>query len=182
MGPFEFLWLSIFIIFVFITFVRGYNRELGTITLIFVALFLITYLGVPRLPGIINGVYGKVFHKAMPQRQMEHLLSTTLSLAFIAIIFSSYAGETFSFKGKPAKGSTGAIYNLLVGSVSGYLITGTLWYFQDFYRYPIADLGILHLPLTSTGEHIANFLPPYVIPPLFWAILVAIMLIFRVRK
>ena len=182
MGPFEFLWLTIFLIFVLIAFARGYGRELGTTTLIFVALFLITYLAVPRLPGLINDIYRKLFHSTLPKRQMEHLLASGLSLGFIAIVFASYAGETFTFKGKSARGMQGSFYTLLVGAVNGYLISGALWYFQDNYNYPITDLGVLQLPLTHTGEQIANYLPPYVVPPAFWAILVAIMLIFKVRK
>jgi signal transduction histidine kinase len=182
MGPFEFLWLTIFFIFILIAFARGYGKELGTTTLIFVALFLITYLAVPRLPGLINESYRKFFHTALPRRQMEHLLASGLSLTFIAIVFASYAGDTFTFKGKSAKGMQATLYTLLVGAMNGYLISGTLWYFQDNYRYPIADLGVLQLPLTQLGEQIANYLPPYVVPPAFWAILVAIMLIFKVRK
>ena len=182
MGPFEFLWLTVFIIFVFIAFVRKYNCELGTTTLIFVTLFLITYLSLPRMPMVLNSVYQKLFHTTLPPRQMQHLMASGLSISFIAIIFSSYAGDTFAFKGKPAKGIRGFIYNLLVGMLNGYLIAGTLWYFQDYFEYPITDFGLLQLPLTPLGETIAGYLPPYVVPPIFWAILTAIMLLFRVRK
>ncbi len=182
MGPFEYLWLTVFFIFVLIAFVRKYPNELGTMTLIFVALFLITYVGVPKLPVWINEITRRLFHATLTQRQMEHLLSGLFSVTFIAIIFASYAGQTFSFRGKPATGLRGFIYNLLVGMINGYLIAGTLWYFQDKYHYPITDFHILHLPLTDLGETLANYLPPYVVPPAFWAILVAIMLLFRVRK
>ena len=182
MGPFEYLWLTVFLIFVLIAFVRGYNRELGTTTLIFVTLFLITYFGVPKLPGLISDLYQKIFHTPLPPRTLEHIMATGLSLFFIAIIFASYAGDTFAFKGKPVKGFRGFLYNLLVGAMNGYLISGTLWYLQDYFHYPVTDFGILQLPLTKTGEAIANFLPPYVVPPIFWAVLMGIMLIFRVRK
>lgn len=182
MGPFEFLWITVFIIFVFIAFVRGYNKELGATTLIFVALFLLTYLGIPKLPHLVNSLTQQAFHTKLTQREMEHLLANSFSLFFIAIVFASYAGDTFAFKGKPAKGLRGSFYNLLVGAMNGYLIAGTLWYFQDYYHYPITDFGILSLPLTNLGEQMANLLPPYVIPPIFWATLVAIMLIFKVRK
>ena len=182
MGPFEYLWLTVFIIFVLIAFVRKYPKELGTTTMIFVILFLITFLAVPRLPGLINSIYQRLFDAPMPQRQMEHLLASTFTLIFVAVIFASYAGQTFSFPSKPATGFKGFIYNLLVGMLNGYLITGTLWYFQDKYNYPITDFGFLKLPLTETGEFLANYLPPYVVPPAFWAVLVGIMLLFRVRK
>jgi uncharacterized membrane protein YjgN (DUF898 family) len=109
-------------------------------------------------------------------------MASGLSLFFIAIVFASYAGDTFAFKGKPAKGTRGFIFNLLVGIVNGYLISGTLWYLQDYFKYPITDFGILQLPLTHLGETLANFLPPYVVPPIFWAVLVGVMLIFRVLK
>ena len=182
MGPFEYLWLTVFVIFILIAFVRGYHRELGTTTLIFVALFLITYFAVPKLPEIINKLYRETFHTSLSQRTIEHIMASGLSVFFIAIIFASYAGDTFAFKGKPAKGFTGFLYNLLVGAMNGYLIAGTLWYLQDYFHYPVTDFHILQLPLTTTGEHIANFLPPYVVPPIFWAVLVGVMLIFKVRK
>ena len=66
--------------------------------------------------------------------------------------------------------------------MNGYLIAGAPWYFQDYYHYPITDFGILKLQLTHLGEQLANLLPPYVIPPIFWPVLVAVMLIFKVRK
>jgi len=182
MGPMEYLWLTIFAIFVLIAFVRGYNKELGTSTLIFVALFLITYFGVPKLPELINDLYQKLFGAPLSERTLQHVMAAGLSIFFIAIIFASYAGDTFSFKGTPAKGFKGFLFNLMVGVMNGYLIAGTLWYLQDYFKYPITDFGILKLPLTPFGETLAGFLPPYVVPPIFWAVLVGIMLIFRVRK
>jgi len=182
MGPFEYLWLTVFLIFVFIALVRKYPNELGTTTIIFVILFLITFFGIPKLPGIVNDLYRKLFHTTMPQRQMEHFLAGLFSLTFIAALFSSYAGNTFAFPGRPAPGWKGTFYSLLVGILNGYLISGSLWYFQDKYNYPITDFGLLYLPLTPLGEKIAAFLPPYVVPPIFWAVLVAVMLLFRVRK
>ncbi len=182
MGPMEYLWLTVFVIFVLVAFVRGYNKELGTSTLIFVALFLLTYFGVPKLPGLINNLYQKLFSTPLNERTLQHVMATGLSLFFIAVIFASYAGDTFTFKGTPAKGFKGFLYTLMVGVMNGYLIAGTLWYLQDYFKYPIADLGILRLPLTPLGETLAGFLPPYVVPPIFWAVLVGIMLIFRVRK
>jgi len=182
MGPFEYFWFLVFVFFIFIALVRGYNRELGATTMIFVALFLITYLLEPRLPTIVSKSYRQVMKASLSPRQLDNYLANLYSVTFIAIIFASYAGETFSLKGKPAPGWRGAVYNILIGAVNGYLVAGTLWYFQDKFHYPSASLGILNLPLTQMGEHLANFLPPYVIPPIFWAVLVTIMLLFRVKN
>jgi hypothetical protein len=182
MGPFEYLWLTVFVIFVLVAFVRKYPKELGTTTIIFVMLFLITFLAMPRLPDLINSIYQRIFDKPMAERTMQHIMASGFTLAFVAAVFGSYAGQTFSFPGKPATGLRGFLFNLLVGVMNGYLIAGTLWFFQDKYNYPITDFGLLQLPLTDKGEFIANYLPPYVVPPAFWAVLVGVMLLFRIRK
>ena len=182
MGPFEYLWLTVFVIFVLVALVRKYPNELGTTTIIFTILFLITFFLIPKLPGLVNDIYRRIFNTTMPERQMQHLMASLMSLIFIGSVFASYAGRTFAFPGKPAPGWRGTFYSLLVGMMNGYLISGSLWYFQDYYKYPITDFGLLYLPLTPLGEKMAAFLPPYVVPPIFWAVLVAIMLLFRVRK
>ncbi len=50
MGPLEILFIAIVIIFILISLARGYLKELGVTTMIFVALFIITEFGVKYLP------------------------------------------------------------------------------------------------------------------------------------
>ena len=95
---------------------------------------------------------------------------------------SAYAGSTLAFPGEAKKGGAGIIINLLVGLLNGYLVAGTLWWLQDINDYPVAETDILALPLTSWAETFANYLPPYIVPSIFWAVMVVVMLILRIRR
>ena len=60
--------------------------------------------------------------------------------------------------------------------INGYLIAGSLWYFQDAYGYPVADFTnmpglptLLELPLTPTAQAMTAILPPAIVPSLAWA-------------
>ncbi|NUQ39596.1 MAG: hypothetical protein HUU23_17790 [Caldilineales bacterium] len=186
MGPLEVLWAIVVIFFLFIAFARGYGNELGVTTLIFVALFIITEFAQDYLPRIMTAVLQRT-GGVIDDRASDHLLSTLLSVIFISILFASYAGATFTLPGISNRRNN--LLNVLVGLLNGYLVAGTLWYFQDYYRYPVADFTnsageplLLDLPLTPLAENLANFLPPYVVPPLFWAAMVMLLLLFRVRR
>jgi len=182
MGPFEILFLTIIIVFILISLARGYLRELGTTTMIFVALFIITEFGVKYLPQLLERVYG-LFNVTLTTRTEQHWIAITLSLLLIAVVFASYAGfNTFAFRGVRQRGFAGFVIGVLVGGLNGYLFGGTLWWLQDITNYPVVDLGILILPLTNSGEILAQYLPPYLVPPMFWAVMVMIMLILRVRR
>ncbi len=50
--------LAIIVFFILISLARGYLKELGVTTMIFVALFIITEFGVKYLPQLLERVYG----------------------------------------------------------------------------------------------------------------------------
>jgi len=182
MGPLEILWACIIVFFVFFALVRGYAQELGVTTLIFAALFIITQFGEKYVPAILVLIVQRTGSAALSPRTQEHILSIFFSLFFIIVVFASYAGETFTLKGRSkTSGPAALMLNILVGLLNGYLVAGTLWYFQDVYEYPVVDLHLLQLPLSDFAETAANFLPPYVVPPLFWAGMVMLLLLFRVK-
>lgn len=188
MGPLEILWLAVVIFFVFVALVRGYPKELGVTTLIFAALFLITFFFDRFLPGIITRVSDALNLTPTP-RGLEHFYSLFYSFVFLLIVFSAYAGQTFAFEGTARKGAEGFFINLSVGLLNGILVAGTLWYFQDKYNYPSADFKwpsgnpiFLTLPLTPLAEQLSTLLPPYVVDPIFWGALLMLMLIARVRR
>ncbi|RME80463.1 MAG: hypothetical protein D6775_16135 [Caldilineae bacterium] len=182
MGPIEILFLVIFLFFLFVALVRGYERELGVTTLIFVALFIITFFGQKYVPLALRYLTQLLNRPPFDNRTTQHILSLTFSIFFILVLFSSYAGDTFSFKGKLKRGPNAVVLDLLIGALNGYLVAGSLWYFQDFYEYPFADTGLLILPLRPPAEAFANYLPPYVAPPMFWAGMVMVLMLLRVRK
>jgi len=182
MGPLEILFIAIVIIFILISLARGYLKELGVTTMIFVALFIITEFGVKYVPRLLERIYG-LLNVTLTTRAEQHWIAITLSLLLISVVFATYAGfNNFSFRGAPQKGFAGFVIGVLVGGLNGYLFGGTLWWLQDITYYPVVDLGILLLPLTNTAETMAQYLPPYLVPPMFWAVMVMIMLILRVRK
>ncbi len=188
MGPIEILWLAIVVFFVLIAFVRGYTRELGVTTIIFGALFLITFFLQTYLPRFITFITGELSIQ-VTERQLQHFYSIFYSLLFLVIVFWAYAGETLTFQGKQPKGAAGFVLNLLVGLLNGVLVASTLWYFQDFYKYPAADFKnaagqpiLMTLPLTPTAQALVPMLPAHAIPPIFWGGMMLLMLIGRVRK
>lgn len=188
MGPLEILWLAVVIFFIFVALVRGYPKELGVTTLIFAALFLITFFFDRFLPGLIERIVD-FFNLNPSPRGIEHFYSFLYSIVFLAIVFSAYAGQTFAFEGTARKGAEGFFLNFAVGLLNGILVAGTLWYFQDKYNYPIADFKwpggtpiFLTLPLTPLAERLSELLPPSVVNPIFWGALLMFMLIARVRR
>lgn len=188
MGPLEILWSAVAIFFVFIALVRGYPKELGVTTLIFAALFLITFFFDRFLPGLIERLSDALNLNPSP-RGLQHFYSFAYSIIFLLIVFSAYAGQTFAFEGSVRKGSEGLLINLAVGLLNGILVAGSLWYFQDNYDYPIADFRgptgsplFLTLPLTPLAERLTGLLPPAVIDSIYWGALLMLMLIARVRR
>ena len=189
MGPLEILWAAVFIFFLFIGLVRGYAKELGATAVMFAALFLITYFLQHYLPAAVAAAL-RILNIEHPNERLEQqIYSNFYSVLFIAILFSGYAGETFAFAGKVRRGTEGLLLNLAVGALNGYLVAGTLWYFQDLYNYPVADLKsaggqpiFLTLPLTPVATTLVKYLPPYVIPSIFWGALVVLMLLLRIRR
>ena len=189
MSPLDIFFISIAIFFIFVAVVRHYPRELGVTTLVFVALFTITYFLIPQVPRLLDAVTEALNRAPIDARTEQHIMAASMSILLIAIVFASYAGETLAFKGQPATGVKGVAIDSLVGLLNGYLVAGTLWYLQDFYQYPIADFKnaagnpiFLDLPLTPFAETMAQFLPPYVVPAMFWAVMVIVMLLARVRR
>ncbi|HEY54494.1 MAG TPA: hypothetical protein G4N94_13675 [Caldilineae bacterium] len=182
MGPFEILWLAVTLFFIMISLARGYLRELGVTTMIFVSLFVITEFGVKYLPRLLHKGYD-LFNANLALRTEQHWIAISLSLFLIFVVFASYAGfNTFAFRGKPLTGFAGFVIAVLVGLLNGYLVSGTLWWLQEINAYPVVDLGVLVLPLTTPAEFMAHYLPQYLVPSMFWAVMVMVMLILRVRR
>jgi hypothetical protein len=115
---------------------------------------------------------------------LNFLIAGFFTLLFIAAIFASYAGRVlFLFPGKPAEAPWGTFLSLLVGLVNAYLISGTLWYFQDQYQYPIKLFVLIEdWRLSEAAVTLTQYLPPRLFDnPAYWIIPVAILLFMRVR-
>lgn len=179
MGPIELIFISIGLIVTLIGLARGYVKELGSTLIILVTLFILTFFQ-DQISGLLNAVGNALGNDGEGANNV--LLSTVYSITFIAIVFSAYAGRTLNFAGTPAPPPQGTLISLLIGMLNGYLIGGTLWYYQHQYDYPIGQFVTFENNLTETAQTLVNYLPPTLFDnPVYWIVPVAVLLIIRVR-
>jgi len=172
MGPIELIFLTTFIIFGVIGVTRGYGRELGVTTMLFIALFVIE---------LVDERYQEPFTRLLTTfaGTDEPAQAAARALIYCVIIlvitFISYEGETLSFPGKRGR----VFFDLGSGLLNGYLFAGSLWYYLDQAGWPI---------LKPVGEFsdfykaMVNFLPPAVFTWQYLIALAVIMLIARIWK
>lgn len=199
MGPVEGFYLSVAGTIVLIGLARGYKKELGN-TLVFIgAVFIFAAMYEMAWDEMIT-VTGAI----LSDESVDIFLCALLSIIFVAIVFASYAGRTLDFHGKPAPAPGGFFISLAVALVNGYLVAGTLWFFQAIFSYPLRrifdwfiptvpecqEAALLANDLTASSVCVQDFIangqpmmwPPVLFPSaIFWAIPLAIMIILKVR-
>jgi hypothetical protein len=180
MVPLEVLFVTLIIVFGFVGAARGYPRELGVTTLILTAMVVLTYMQ-PAL-AFFDQRIGPSLGFKITQPSGNSLEFFIYAFVFAAIVFASYAGETFSFPGMPKKGRTGSLISFLNGSFNGYLIIGTIWYFLDNWSYIVGGKALIQLPLTATAQGLVAYLPPRIFDRNILLGIIALMLIMRVRR
>ena len=179
MGPVELIFISIGVVITLIGLARGYVKELGSTLIILVAIFILTFFE-EQLTGVLNAIGGAVGDGGDTGNEL--LLSTVYSIIFIVIVFGAYSGRTLNFTGTPAPPPQGTLISLLIGMLNGYLIAGTLWYYQHTFNYPIGQLVTFENTLTETAQTLIDYLPPSLFDnPVYWIVPVAVLLIIRVR-
>ena len=181
MGPIELTFIAIGLMVTLIALARGYVKELGSTLIILVAIFILTFFE-DQLTGLVTVVGNALGGGEDGSTTNELLLSTIYSLIFIVIVFGAYSGRTLNFAGTPAPPPQGTLISLLIGLLNGYLIAGTLWYYQHAYNYPIGQIVTFENQLTETAQTWVNYLPPTLFDnPVYWIVPVAVLLIIRVR-
>lgn len=179
MGPIEVTFGVIVIIVALIGFARGYPKELGNTVIILAAIFVLNFVQA-RVLNLSDTVSENLLGGDVQATAL--LLSLVFEFLFVVAIFASYAGITFDFQGQPAPPPQGQLLSLAVGLLNGYLIAGTLWYYQDLFQYPLQAFGWIQLPLTELGTRLVTVLPQNLFEsPVYWMIPVAALLILRVR-
>jgi len=190
--PIEVLWISLVLIFGAIGLVRGFRRELGVTTSVFVAMYIISQWFEKR--AVMDMMLGKAARVAPaafsalvtedPKRALVRCAFYTLFMAFM--VFISYHGETLTFGGTPPKGLAGLLLNLMVGLLNGYLIVGTIWYYLDKYNYPTRLLGLYQGELSPLAQTLRSFLlfnliPSNLVEPvlIFFILFLIIMRVIR---
>lgn len=182
MGPIEVYFSTIALFVMIVGLIRGYAKELGSTIIIMTAIFLLTFVEDMAKPAILT-LGRQVFEVAVQDVSSQNmLLSTAYTVIFIVIVLAGYAGRTLDFMGKPPSPVTGSLMSLAIGLLNGYLIAGTLWFYQDKYDYPSQALGIINPVFSDTAKQMIDLLPQYVMPsPTYWMLPIAILLIIRVR-
>ena len=180
MGPVELIFFTIGVIVALIGLARGYVRELGSTLIILVTLFILSFFE-EQIDLVLNIIGSALGNEGTDANNL--LISTVYSVVFSAIVFSAYAGRTLNFVGTPAPPPQGTLISLLIGLLNGYLIAGTLWYYQHHYNYPIGQFVTFDNNLTETAKSLVAYLPPTLFEnPVYWIVPVAVLLIIRVRS
>lgn len=180
MGPIEILYIGIALTVTLVGLARGYVKELGSTLIILVAIFILTFFE-DQLSGVVS-VIGERLFGAETEPEVNAVLSVFYSVVFIVLVFGGYSGRTLPFTGTPAPPPQGTLISLMVGLLNGYLIAGTLWYYQHVYGYPLGQWVTFQDQLTPTAQTLVEYLPPTLFEnPVYWIVPVAVLLIIRVR-
>lgn len=180
MGLIEIYFGTIAFIVTLIGLARGYSRELGSTMIILVAIFLLLFLE-ERLNPILSTVGRMAFSVEGPGAE-QFFLSGFYQMLFIIAVFAGYAGRTIIFTGQELPPPQGTILNLVTGAINGYLIAGTLWYYQQAYGYPLFNLSWMNVDTSVAPEGLVRLLPQILIPyPTLWMLPIAVLLLLRVR-
>ena len=183
MGPIETYFATIAIIFVFIGIARGYAKELGSTIIILVAIFLLDVID-GRLNPLLLSLVSTIFPEFDPASVgADRLLCVVYLVLFISSVFANYSGRSLNLGGSQTPPPVGTYISALVGGLNGYLVAGTLWYYQHIYNYPLRFFGQgIEQPLSSTAQTMVELLPQklaintgYVMIP------IAIILLLRAR-
>ena len=182
MGPVELIFFTIGILVTLIGLARGYDKELGNTVIILVAIFILTFFEAQLMRGLSTVVNRLPGVPAGDEAARDLVLSGIFTVIFVVIIFASYSGRTLNMGARKTQPHVGSLFPLLIALLNGYLVGGTVWYYQDKFNYPLQKLGWVVLPLTDTAQSLLAFLPQTLFPSaIYWMVPVAILLLIRVK-
>jgi hypothetical protein len=181
MNPVEVLFVSLGVVIMLIALARGYRLELGSMVIIMVAIFVLTFFD-SEINNLFTPIGNALIGRSSNSEALNLFLMIVFQLVFVIIVFMGYAGRTLAFGGTELPPPQGTLLTLTIGALDGYLIAGTLWYYLDIYGYPVQSIGLICLPLTTIGQQLVTILPQRLFEsPTYWMIPVAALLILRVR-
>ncbi len=181
MGALEIYFGTIALIIALVGVARGYSKELGSTMIIMVGIFLLSFVEQQFNP-TVQRLVTQALRGELAEMDPPFLLGTLYSTVFVAMVFAGYAGQVIVFDGRPLPPPQGTILSLLIGGLNGYLVAGTLWYFQHVYGYPLSRFGLVVPDLSPVAQALLRILPQAVVPsPTWWMIPIAVLLLMRVR-
>ena len=177
MWPIESLFFTVGIIIAVIGFTRGHPKESGVTLVLLTLIFVLTFLE-DRLFGVLGRVIGPLSEttQADPNNFFYLLLFWSL---FIGVVYASYAGNVLDLNPNRVAPPLGTLFDILIGMINGYLVTGMLWYYLDRFRYPVPS--IIQLPLTAEANELIAYLPPNFFPsPFLWILPLVLVLFLKI--
>ncbi|MHB1294303.1 MAG: hypothetical protein ACYC4R_04815 [Anaerolineae bacterium] len=158
MAPIEVFFGVLVLLFCLIGLVRGFLRELGVTMVVMFLLFFLTvfepYMGKSMARVLDAG------SNIVPVTDQD--AAQTLIYVFIitAAAFVSYQGQTLAYQGQPPHGVQGIVLGCLAGTLNGYLIAGSLWFYLDKFGYALTFMGFAADKLSPVAQAILPYLPP----------------------
>lgn len=157
MIPIEIFFSALVFVFALIGLVRGFLRELGVTTIMMFLLFFLSRFEPELDSGLLRVM--DVGNRFMPASDENLIKCALFTFVIIGSAFVSYEGETLAFGGRVRNGTQAIILSLLTGTVNGYLIAGSLWYYMDRFDYPFELLGFSVENLSMVAQKMIEFLP-----------------------
>ena len=157
MVPIEVFFCALVFVFALIGLARGFLRELGVTTIMMFLLFFLSRFEPELDRGLIRVM--DAGGRFMPEPDEELIKCGLFSFVIIGSAFVSYEGETLAFGGRLRSGTQAVVLGLLTGTLNGYLIAGSLWYYMDRFNYPFEILGFSVDNLSVVAQKMVDFLP-----------------------
>jgi uncharacterized membrane protein required for colicin V production len=157
LAPIEVFFGALVLLFAFIGLVRGFLKELGVTTVIMFLLFFISQFETRLGSGLEKAASLSAKFVSIPSKELFQCWFFILVISGTAFI--SYQGETLTFGGQSPGGYQGVLLGLMTGTLNGYLIMGSIWFFMHKYSYPIAWLGFSQEKLSGFAKTLVELLP-----------------------
>jgi hypothetical protein len=187
MGGIEILAATVIFILGAIGIIRGPSKELGVTMALVVVLAIFaqfeTLVGIDQLPVRVNNLMGGLGFDTTDPLQQRTVVVFLYSAVLTLTAFLAYHGEdTLAFKLDDPKGALGALAGWLAGALNGYLIFGTVWFYLDYYNYPIQRYEWFTPNLTRTAQSLITFLPQNIAGGMIMAALALALLWWRILR
>ena len=157
MAPIEVVFGIVVFVFALIGLGRGFLKELGVTTVMVLLLFFLSRFD-PYLDGaIVKGI--AVIDITATVEQARLVQCWVLIFIIVGATFLSYHGETLAFAGHLTQGVQAILLGLLAGTLNGYLVAGSVWYYMDKFDYPIRWLGFAPDQLSEAARTTVRYLP-----------------------
>jgi hypothetical protein len=176
MIPIEAVYGLLLALFALIGLSRRFPVELGA-TIGFAAMLFVLLMADELLAEVAERALGAAGLSADPALVAWFALSTVIAM-WVGFM---YVGQTLTFAGTwPPNPVVGAFLDMLVGTLNGWLVVGTWWFYSDALGYPMRSLGWFVPPLSARAQALVALTPPAILPEGYGVWMVGAFLVFLI--